>query len=93
MKANIEARVRAKLNEIGLAAAESKLLWIMNVRTLGQMDAREEDLGDGIKATPREIRDWVNEKKAREALWIRIGVIAAVIAAVFAFLAWRFPIN
>jgi hypothetical protein len=39
------------------------------------------------------MQEWLNEKTAREALWIRGGVIAAILAAVFAFLAWRFPIN
>jgi hypothetical protein len=61
--------------------------------TLAQQDEREEDLGDGIKASRREIQEWLNEKTSREALWIRVRVISAVLAAVFAFLAWRFPIN
>lgn len=93
MKSKIDRRVRAKLEEIGVDAVKSKLVWIMNVRTLGQQDEREEDLGYGIKASRREMQEWLSEKTAREALWIRVGVIAAVLAAVFAFLAWRFPLN
>jgi hypothetical protein len=93
MKTKIDPRVRAKLEEIGVDAVKSKLVWIMNVRTLAQQDEREEDLGDGIKASRREMQEWLREKTARESLWIRVGVIAAVAAAVFAFLAWRFPFN
>jgi hypothetical protein len=93
MKPKIDRRVRAKLEEIGVDAVKAKLVWIMNVRTLGQQDEREEDLGDGIKASRREMQDWLSGKTARESIWIRIGVIAAIFAAVFAFLAWRFPFN
>jgi hypothetical protein len=45
MKPKIDRRVRAKLEEIGVDAVKAKLVWIMNVRTLGQQDEREEDLG------------------------------------------------
>ncbi|MBU6296881.1 MAG: hypothetical protein KJS68_01445 [Alphaproteobacteria bacterium] len=37
--------------------------------------------------TRGEIEDWLKWKSSREALWVRVGAIAAVLAAVFAFLA------
>ena len=91
-KAKIDPPVRAKLEQLGADAVKSKLIWIMNVRSLAEQDELQ-DLGDGIKAPLRGMQEWLNEKAAREALWIRGGVIAAVLAAMFAFLAWRFPIN
>jgi hypothetical protein len=87
MKPKIDPRVRAGLKASGVDAVRSKLLWIMNVRSLDQQDEREEDLGNGIKASRRDMQRWLDEKTAREALWVRVGVIAAVLAAVFSFLA------
>jgi uncharacterized membrane protein YqhA len=46
------------------------------------------------------MQEWLGEKAARESRWVRVGVIASVIAAVLvfvaavlAFVAWRFPIQ
>jgi hypothetical protein len=52
MKTKIDPRVRAKLEEIGVDAVKSKLVWIMNVRTLAQQDEREEDLAGCGKSRP-----------------------------------------
>ena len=84
--------VRDKLEELGVDAVRSKLVWIMNVRTLGQQDDCE-DLGDGVWASHRQIRQWFKEKTARETLWVRVGVIAAVLAALFALFGWVFPLH
>lgn len=91
-KPKIDPRVRSKLEELGVDAVRSKLIWIMNVRTLGQQDDLE-NLGDDISASRRQMQEWLKEKTARETWWLRVGVIAAVIAAVFSFLAWRFPLS
>ncbi|MGO9721753.1 MAG: hypothetical protein ACLPOA_14530 [Methylocella sp.] len=88
----IDSPVRAKLEELGVDAVRSKLVWIMNVTTLGQQDNLE-PLGDGLSASRRQMQEWLREKSAREFCWVRVGVIAAVIAALFAFLAWRFPFH
>jgi hypothetical protein len=92
MKPTIDSRVRAKLEELGVDAVRSKLVWIMNVTKLEQQDNLE-PLGDGLSASRRQMQEWLREKSAREFLWVRVGVIAAVIAALFAFLAWRFPFH
>ena len=89
-RSRMDPRVRAKLEELGIDAVRSKFVWIMNVRTFGQQDDSE-DLGDGVWASHRQIRQWLKKKTARESWWVRIGVIAALFAALFAFLAWRFP--
>jgi hypothetical protein len=91
-KPMIDSPVRAKLEELGVDAVRSKLVWIMNVTTLGQQDNLE-PLGDGLSASRRQMQEWLREKSAREFCWVRVGVIAAVIAALFAFLAWRFPFH
>jgi hypothetical protein len=92
MKPTIDSRVRAKLEELGVDAVRSKLVWIMSVTKLEQQDNLE-PLGDGLSASRRQMQEWLREKSAREFLWVRVGVIAAVIAALFAFLAWRFPFH
>jgi len=73
----IDLRVRAKLEELGIDAVRSKLIWIMNVRTLGQQDDLE-TLGDNLSASRRQMQEWLKEKTARESWWLRVGVIAAV---------------
>jgi hypothetical protein len=92
-KAQIDPLVRAKLEEIGVDAVKSKLVWIMNVRTLAEQDKKENPLGDGVLASQREMQEWLSEKNFRAGLWIKVGVVAAILAAGLSFLAWRFPIN
>jgi hypothetical protein len=38
------------------------------------------------------MQDWLTEKAARETLWLRVGVIAAVLAALFSLLSWYAPL-
>lgn len=90
-KANIDPAIRAKLEELGVDAVRSKLGWIMNVRDLAQQDELQ-PLGVGLSASRRQMQDWLTEKTAREALWIRVGVIAAVLAALFSLLSWYAPL-
>jgi hypothetical protein len=82
-KSKINASVRAKLEELGVDTIRSKLAYIIGVRTLGQMDDKEE-LGGGVRASGREMQDWLREKAAYESRWTRVGVITAVIAAIAA---------
>ena len=49
-KAKIDPPVRAKLEQLGADAVKSKLIWIMNVRSLAEQDELQ-DLGDGIKGS------------------------------------------
>jgi hypothetical protein len=91
-KPKIDPRVRAKLEELGVEVVRSKLVWIMNVSTLGEQD-KSEPLGDGVSTSRRQMQDWLKQKSARESLWVRVGVIAAVLAAVFSFLGLRFPFD
>jgi hypothetical protein len=90
-KANIDPAVRAKLEELGVDIVRSKLVWIMNVRELAQQDELQ-PLGAGLSASCRQMQDWLTEKAARETLWVRVGVIAAVLAALFSLLSWYAPL-
>jgi hypothetical protein len=63
----------------------------MNVRDLAQQDELQ-PLGVGLSASRRQMQDWPVEKAARETLWIRDGVIAAVLAALFSLLSWYAPL-
>ena len=84
-KANIDPAVRAKLEELGVDAVRSKLVWIINVRDhLAQQDE--------LSASRQQMQDWLKEKAARETLWVRAGVIAAVLAALFSLLSWYAPL-
>jgi hypothetical protein len=38
------------------------------------------------------MQDWLTEEAARETLWLRVGVIAAVLAALFSLLSWYAPL-
>jgi hypothetical protein len=40
-----------------------------------------------ISVTRGELQDWVKWKAARDACWIKVGVVAAIAAAVFSLLA------
>ena len=40
-----------------------------------------------MRVTREQIEDWLNWKASIEALWIRIGVVAATIAALFSLIA------
>ena len=90
-KANIDPAVRAKLEELGVDTVRCKLISIMNVRDLAQQDELQ-PLGVGLSATRRQMQDWLREKAARETLWVRVGAIAAVLAAVFSLLSWYAPL-
>jgi hypothetical protein len=47
---------------------------------------------DGLSASGRQMQEWLAEKKESDSRYVKIGMIAAVSAAVFAFLAWGFPL-
>jgi hypothetical protein len=90
-KANIDPAVRTKLEELGVDTVRSKLVWIMNVEDLAQQNELQPH-GVGLSASRQQIQDWLREKAAREILWVRVGVIAAVLAAVFSLLSWYAPL-
>jgi hypothetical protein len=89
-KANIDPAVRAKLEELGVDTVRSKLGWIMNVRDVQQHELQP--LGFGLSASRRQMQDWLTEKAARETLWVKVGAIAAVLAALFSLLSWYAPL-
>ena len=90
-KANIDAAVRAKLEELGVDTVRSRLVWSLNFGDFAQQDELQ-PLGMGLSASRRQMQDWLTEKAARETLWLRVGVIAAVLAALFSLLSWYAPL-
>jgi hypothetical protein len=43
-----------------------------------------------VRVTRGDIQDWLKWKSARDACWIKVGIVAAVAAALFSFLAlWK----
>ena len=90
-KAIIDPAVRAKLEELGVDTVRCRLISIMNVRDPAQQDELQ-PLGVGLSATRRQMQDWLREKAARETLWVRVGAIAAVLAALFSLLSWYAPL-
>ena len=90
-----DARVRAALDQLGVNAVRAKLSWMLGVSKLGQQELSEE-IADGLWATRRQIEQWLAEKDAAQARWVKVGTwagiiaaIAAIAAALFAYLAWR----
>jgi hypothetical protein len=48
---------------------------------------------DGIYVSRAHMEDWLRSKEAISARWIKTGAVAAIIAAILAFLSWAFPIK
>jgi hypothetical protein len=44
-------------------------------------------LGGAVTVTRGEIQDWLKWKEAKDACWVKVGVIAAIAAAIFSFMA------
>jgi hypothetical protein len=83
--------VRAKLEELGIDTVRSKLGWLTNVGDIAQQHELQ-PLGFGLSASRRQMQDWLTEKAARETLWVKVGAIAAVLAALFSLLSWYAPL-
>jgi hypothetical protein len=80
-------RVRTKLEQLGVDAIRSKL----SFRNFDLLD-EQLPLEDGFSVSGRQMQEWLAEKSESHYRWVKVGVIAAVSAAVFAFLAWGFPL-
>src|SRR5215471_9006480 len=75
--------VPTKLEQLGVDAIRSKLSYVRNFDLVGEQIS----LGDGLSASGRQMEEWLLEKNESHSRWVKVGVIAAVSAAVFAFLA------
>ena len=82
--------VRTKLEQHGVDAIrnETQFSYIRNFDLLEE----QVPVGDGLSASGRQMQEWIAEKNESDSRWVKVGVIAAVSASVFAFLAWGFPI-
>jgi hypothetical protein len=80
--------VRTKLEQHRVDSIRSKLSYVRNFDLLDE----QVPLGDEHSASGRQTQEWLAEKKESESRWIKVGMIAAANAAVFAFLAWGFPL-
>lgn len=56
---------------------------LVTERARGLLTDVEYPLGNGAEASRGAIEQWLRQKAAREALWVRVGVAAAVVAAIF----------
>ena len=74
--------------QLGVDAIRSKLSYVRNFDLVDE----QVPLGDGLSASGGERQEWLAEKNESHSRWVKVGVIAAVSAAVFAFLAWGFPL-
>jgi len=74
--------------QLGVDAIRSKLSYVRNF----DLVVEQVPLGDGLSASGRQMQEWLLEKNESHSRWVKVGVIAAVSAAVFAFLAWGFPL-
>jgi hypothetical protein len=80
------------LEELGAEVIRAKLVWIMNVRGLGQQDEIE-PLADKISASRRDVQEWSKEKAAADKRWIMAAAVAAVLAALIAVGALIYPVK
>src|SRR3974377_1205109 len=81
----INESVGGKLEQHGV---RSKLSHIKNFDLLDE----QVPSGDRLSASARQMQEWLAERNERDSRCIKVGMIAAVSAAVFAFLAWGFPL-
>jgi hypothetical protein len=89
VKADVsDESVRTKLEQHGVDAIRSKLSYVRNFDLLDE----QVPPGHGHLASGRQTQEWLAKEKESESRWIKVGMIAAVNAAVFAFLAWGFPL-
>jgi hypothetical protein len=82
--------VAAKLERCGVPSVRAQL----DVSTEGWSGTARNarlDLGNGLTVSRGEAADWLKEKDAVEACWLRVGAIMGIIATLLAFLAWVYP--
>ena len=53
---------------------------------------RESETG-AVYVTRRDVETWLAWKSAREFLWVKIGVAAAIAAAILAAFSWLLPLK
>jgi hypothetical protein len=56
---------------------------LVTERARGLLANIDYPLGNGMEAPRGAIEYWLKLKAAREAVWVRVGVAAAIVAAVF----------
>jgi hypothetical protein len=88
----IAREVSAELETRGVDAVRQLLGALSSAPSAAISRQRSIKLGDVI-VTRGEMEDWLKSKGAADARWIKVGAIAAVIAAVLSFLAWAFPLK
>jgi hypothetical protein len=46
-----------------------------------------------VEVARGHMEDWLLQKDAASSRWIKTGAVAAIVAAILAFLSWLFPIK
>jgi hypothetical protein len=89
----LEPEVREKLEQRGVDSVRALL-----ISHTGSGRGAAVTVDNGIYASRSDVEDWLREKERTSASWIKAGTIAAIVAAVLAFLAvviavlaWMFP--
>src|SRR5205085_10217029 len=90
-RAQISSEIRAELEQRGVDSVRALLIGMANGSTGTSRDTFVL-LSGGKKLRRGDMEDWLREEAAN-IRWIKPGAIAAITAAVLAFLAWVFPIK
>ena len=86
----IPPEVAVKLERCGVDSVRAQL----DVSTEGWSGTARNarlDLGHGLTVSRGEAADWLTEKEAVEACWVRVGAVMGILATLLAFLAWAYP--
>lgn len=91
-KAQISPEIRAELEQRGVDSVRALLIGMANGST-GKSRNTYVLLSGGKQLRRRDMEDWLREKEAANIRWVQTAAIAAILAAVIAFVAWVYPIK
>jgi hypothetical protein len=89
----IDRRTYSLLNQKGIEVVRAKYIKEKAVTGDTAADLKKTILFGDDKVSFGDIEEWLGKKERSNSSWIKVAGIAAIAAAVIAFLAWVFPIK
>ena len=93
MKSGLDPKVRKELERRGVEGVRALLVSMATGPRAGTGRGASISLDVGVEVSRGEMEDWLRQNRKVADRWIKTGAIAAIVAALLAFLAWCFPIK